>query len=149
MNNKLLLIALAILLSSCYETITKKELRSLKDKNEELSTAYLFFIKYDSVRKKLEIPIIGEEFYARKNDGYTSWTNPDTISFPRLDWIRHNIMSNTEDDSLYFNYEIGRILLNDTTVLSYGIILPDTLKSEIIIYSDIKRDGVGKVLLNK
>lgn len=58
-------------------------------------------------------------------------------------------MSNTEDDSLYFNYEIGRILLNDTTVLSYGIILPDTLKSEIIIYSDIKRDGVGKVLLNK
>lgn len=51
MNNKLLLIALAILLSSCYETITKKELRSLKDKNEELSTAYLFFIKYDSVRK--------------------------------------------------------------------------------------------------
>lgn len=148
-TSSLFIIALVISLSSCYKTITKKELRSLKGKNEYLTIAHLFFIEYDSIRKELGLPIIGEEFYAKKKNGYTSWTNPDTLSFPRFNWVRHNIMTNEYDDSLYFNYEFGRILINDTTVVSYGIIFPDTLKSSITVYSDIKRDGIGKVLFLK
>lgn len=120
-NYQLIACILVLLLSSCHNELTKSDLIQMNQlkKGSALSYARFIWVDCDSIRKRLHVPILGNDFYSFKGESYRMWYNPDTLSTPRLVSIIHNIRY-YKNDSIAFNHEIGEIQLNDSLSLGYG-----------------------------
>lgn len=112
---------LALLISSCNNELTKSELKTKTNPRAEsdLGLAKYLWIDCDSVRERLRMPVLGNNFYSLKKDHYRMWYNPDTVTTPRLVSIIH-LIEYIPVGTLKFNHEIGEIQLNDSISLDYG-----------------------------
>ena len=112
---------LALLLSSCNNELTKSELMQMTNLSAEsdLGLAKYLWVDCDSVRERLRMPVLGNNFYSLKKEHYRMWYNPDTVTTPRLVSIIH-LIEYIPIGTLKFNHEIGEIQLNDSLSLGYG-----------------------------
>lgn len=112
---------LVLLLSSCNNELTKSELMQMTNLSAEsdLGLAKYLWVDCDSVRERLRMPVLGNNFYSLKKEHYRMWYNPDTITTPRLVSIIH-LIEYIPIGTLKFNHEIGEIKLNDSLSLDYG-----------------------------
>jgi len=118
---KMILAICFLFFFSCQNKYTKQELIQMSNlkSGSDLSNAKFIWVDCDSIRKRLGVPILGNNFYSSKKEYYRTWLNPDTVAMPRLISIIHNIRY-YENDSIAFNHEIGEIQLNDSLSLAYA-----------------------------
>lgn len=118
---KIILGIASLCLSACQNNLTKTELNQMTnlEKESDLGLAKYLWVDCDSIRKRLRMPVLGNDFYSLKREHYRMWYNPDTTTLPRVISIIH-LIEYIPIGTLKFNHEIGEVQLNDSLVLSYG-----------------------------
>lgn len=114
------IVLLYVLVDSMTKTVTKKQLAESNFLwlSKTAKQAKIVYVDYDTMRKRLGLPIVGDDFTAKREQGYLYWSNPNPTP-PSSD----NIEEFTFVGPLpkYFKRERGEVLLSKKEKIIYVV----------------------------